>query len=462
MKESSSAPPLVAMVLYLIVGVIALSMPELSFSDADVLAGRHLTSDFFFNTSLSLTVWTAFTCWWVWSCRTWRLNPGESAPREWGLHLLFGVLPLALVAAWCKPFLSADTTYYVCYGRQIAVHHLSPYKVNLYASMSDPLIAQVEGMWFEHIAFYGPVALLLYSIPSFVLSEPTIYALTSAIKFIWVPFYFAFGWVCFQYWDGESSDRFSKAMMLVANPIFIWHGLVDGHVDVLIALFLVLTALSMRKNRPASSAVALAVSASIKIVGIVSLPICFFWWLQRCRKQTLRFSLTFVGVYGTLYGLVGGGEYLAVVEFTKRWANLQAASLVPKILELFQLSIANIQLISNLTFYATVAVMCWLVWRGTFQDSPALAMACVMMALFFTRTYFQPWYTLWFWPLLWVACKNSRAYYGVVGIWTGLMLANWMTGWEWKGWLVCSGALVAFILSLRSQNSQAESLPSDK
>ena len=66
-----------------------------------------------------------------------------------------------------------------------------------------------------------------------------------------------------------------------------------------------------------------------------------------------------------------------------------------------------------------------------------------MGALLLTRTYFQPWYTLWFWPLLWLDFGKDRDFFISHVGWTTVMLVSWLVGWESKGWFVGGAAILA-------------------
>ncbi|MCA9790884.1 MAG: DUF2029 domain-containing protein [Candidatus Eremiobacteraeota bacterium] len=444
--SNQPTPPVFSLLGYLAVGFLTLLLPECSLSDAQVIDGRYATIDFLKTIFFTLLAWVAITAWWVHGF--YKLKVKDSIPGEWLGHALAGLVPLALLAAWCKPFLSVDTTYYVAYGRQLAVLGLNPYQVNLYASETDPIISQVSHMWFGTTALFGPVALALYAVPNLLVPNPQLLQLATVLKFLWLPFYFSLGALVLAHWS-DDENRLTMALAVVANPILLWLGLVDGHVDILITLFMALTAYLMSKDRPEWSAVALSLAASLKLVAIVVLPVCFFWWLSQSVRKALRFSAVFVALYGGLYLAVRGGEYLAVIEFTKNWDNLVAANLVPALLNRLHLELHQVQRYSNLVFYATVAAVCWPTWRGRFEKNPALPMGLAMGGLVLTRTYFQPWYTLWFWPLLWFACKDFKSFYQQLGLWTLTVLFTWFLPWTIKGYLVGLATLIALAHAVR-------------
>ncbi|HIB66947.1 MAG TPA: hypothetical protein EYO33_17990 [Phycisphaerales bacterium] len=456
MGSRMKTPPTMPLLLYVVVAVIGLTVPEYSYSDHDVIQGSHQTVAFVQWTAVLLSVWMVAAYWWTETLH----KAEERGPltTDWKTHLAFGLIPIAVLAAWCRPLLSVDTFYYVAYGRQLAVLGLNPYEVNLFASANDPIISQIGKMWFHNIAFYGPIALSLYAVPSLIVSSPTLLGLAVTLKFLWLPFYGLLGRLLYRYWEG-CPDRLSRTIAVLAGPNLIWYGLVDGHVDLLIVTGLVATALLMKANRPALCALTLSAAASIKIVGIICLPVCFFWWLKHSRVSALRFSLIFVVVYGGLYLVVGGGEYLAVVEFTKLWDNLVAASLVPKLVGLVTSDLGLVIKISNLTFYLGIALLCGLTWTGRFEQNPALVMGWAMGLLFLTRTYFQPWYTLWFWALLWIAAPTRKDFKVQYGLWSVTVIAAWLIPWEFKGYFVGSSALVGLIIAAKTAPTKPSTTP---
>lgn len=451
-STGQKAPSLPALTAYLLVGGVALWLPESTYNDAQVIKGVHATTSFLWGTVFRLSVWTVAAHWWVRGFQAVRVEAGKTLPPAYLSHAVTGVGLMALLAAWCKPLLSVDTLYYVAYGRQLTILGVNPYEHNLYVSARDPLISQVSQMWFHNIAFYGPLALAMYSLPSLLLPAPTLLGLAVCLKFFWLPFYALLGWLALSYWR-ERPDRLARAVAITSSPALLWYGLVDGHVDIVIAFFLALTAYFLKENRPASSALSLAAAASLKIVGIVALPVCFCWWLNRSLKRTAIFSATFLSLYGGLYAAVNGGEYRAVIEFTKLWDNLEAANLVPRLLSHLPLALPQVQTASNLTFYATVACVGLLTWRGWFGDDPALPMGWAMGALFLTRTYFQPWYSLWFWPLLWFSSKRPEDFSMQYYLWVLTVLAAWPLSWTWKGYLIGALALLSLLLATFASRS---------
>lgn len=450
--QSGQAPPLAAFLAYLVVGFVALLLPEYSYNEQQVIQGAHVSDPFIWSIVLLLFLWSAVTLWWLKGFQRMSASGCSNLPGEWVGQAATGVFLVGALACWCKPFLSSDPFYYVAYGRQFAVLGLNPYEQNLYASVSDPIIGQVDKTWFQNVAFYGPVALALYAIPNLILGQSSLMELVVFLKFLWLFFYLGVGWLALKYW-AALPDRLARTVTVLASPVLLWYGLVDGHVDLLILFFLLLTASLMKAGKAVPSALSLAAAASIKIVGIVSLPVCFFWWLNRSKKGAAVFSATFLVVYGGIYFALKGGEYPRVVEFTKLWNNLEAANLVPRLLGHTSLELTQVQLLSNLLFYGTVLAVSLLTWRGVFGSDPALPMAWVMAALFLTRTYFQPWYTLWFWPLLWFSDVDGRTFRGQFYLWTVTVLSAWLIPWEYKGYFVGLSSLVALILATRNRDA---------
>lgn len=435
-------PPLAPVVIYLILACLTLLLPELSVSERELLTGRHATFDFLKQTVLWSTFWCLPWGWWVHSSRRLELEPDEKIPSDWFYNLLVGVAPVALLAAWCKPFLSVDTSYYVAYGRQIVEYGLNPYEVNLYASAGDPVVAAVPKTWWENVAFYGPVALTLYTLANLLTPRAGLLSIVKTLKFFWVPFYGFLGMFLNKYWKEEPS-RYSLVLAVVANPVMLWFCLVDGHVDLLIACFLLATVLALKLGKPTVSALALGCAAAVKIVGIVAFPACLCLWYRRSLKECLRFLATFIVFYGGMYALVRGGEYPGVIEFTKKWNNPGAGMIVPKLMAAGEADLFWIQNGSNIFFYGCTLLVCVLVLGGFAAAQPALPVALCMGALLLTRTYFQPWYTLWFWPLLWLDFGKDRDFFISHVGWTTVMLVSWLVGWESKGWFVGGAAILA-------------------
>lgn len=440
---------------YLLLGLTTILLPEYTFSDQQFSAREHLTTSYVLVGCTLLAAWTACGLAFLKSLAK-PDTRGDGASLVKGACFVIGVLGVA--AAWSRPVWSIDTNYYICYGRQILEYGLDPYQVNLYASAQDPIISQVDEFWFINPCFYGPVALSFYTLANLLAAAESLHTISCTLKFLWIPFYLGLARLLYLHWK-ERPNSWALVLCVLGNPLMLGFSLLDGHIDFMIATFLILTAMCLEKEKPIWAAVALSISASLKIVGIVTFPICLAWLLARSWRSAGQFCLTFAALYGGVYWSINWGEYPGVIHFANKWSTLNTACVVPGLLELFGVSdVALAVKISNLLFYSLIGVLCVLVLRGKFSRV-ALPMSLAMTALLFTRTYFQIWYNLWFWPLLWLAAKSDRQVTTLVGLWTALCLLSPLFGWDGRRWMLALATLLAWHTLWKSEEPSAQEAP---
>lgn len=420
--------------MYVVLGCLAILPAEFLYSDRTVLAGSHVSLGFRLQTSLLVFLRSLSWLWWVLRSRRERRST----------RLLAGLVPVALVAAWSRALLSVDTSYYAAYGRQIYEYGLNPYQLNLRASVGDPVIGSVPPMWLHHGSLYGPLALSLFTLANLLAPKATLLSIVKAVKFLWLPFYGALGFLLNRYWQGRP-NRSVLLLSVLANPVMIWFCLVDGHVDLVLVFFLIGTVLALRHGRPVLGALALACSAGIKIVGIVAFPVCLCFCYRRSWKERLHFLATFVFFYGGVYALLQGGDYPGVIQFSRSWDQPELGMLIPKIFSSLGAGLPITRGGANALFYTATAVICLLVLRGFGENRPGLPIGLCLGGLVLTRTYFQPWYTLWFFPLLWLDFEEDTELFFSQTVWSGSIIFCWLAGRDNRGWIVGVAALVGLL-----------------
>ena len=171
------------------------------------------------------------------------------------------------------------------------------------------------------------------------------------------------------------------------NPLIALEGAGNGHVDLLGALCLILTAASLARGRRTVAAVAFALAVGIKFVPAILAPL--FW-----RRIRLRDAALCVGILAALYVPFLGqgrlplgslGDYLAYWRF-----NAPVYSALEWVFPTKGLV--------GVPVAAGFAVALWARWRLAL-DSPEAWAWPVATTLLFAPT-FYPWYLLWVTPFL--------------------------------------------------------------
>ena len=401
--------------IYLIAASLAFLIPEQAIPHLGYTDRLYYAEFPQYYVAVLLTLWSLATLPWLW--RVYQKRPDASIP--W---LVIPLLITAVFGALVRPPITHDVYYCMALGRQLVVHWVSPYQVELWASVNDPVIGSIAKTWFHQKALYGPLALGLFAIPNFIGPSWSALQLGAALKLIFLAPYAVLGRVLWQRWRTYPL----RAVMILAvlgNPVFLFLTFVEGHVDIFMLVFLALAGWSLEKIDGFRSALYLCGAACIKFSAIVVTPICFCWLWYKNKRESGLFLASFLLLYGAIEAMIGFEDFRNAMELVKTTRNLSFAAVVPRII--FTLGVGDpnvLPRICDLVFYLCIAGLCLSLLRGWSAKSPFCAIALGLAALCFTRTYFQPWYTLWFWPLLWLGSERPRTTLVSIAIWTVTML----------------------------------------
>jgi alpha-1,6-mannosyltransferase len=202
------------------------------------------------------------------------------------------------------------------------------------------------------------------------------------------------------------------------NPLVALEGAGNGHLDLLGALCLVLTAVSLARGRRARAAVAFALAVGVKFVPAILAPL--FW-----RRIRLRDAALCAGVFAAFYIPFLGHGGLPVGSLGNYLAHWRSNAPVYSALEwVFPTSgLVGVPVGFGL------AVALWARWHLE-PDSPEAWAWPVATTLLFAPT-FYPWYLLWITPFLftprtlplavWTVC--SLSIYWPLPVWATTMTA---------------------------------------
>ncbi len=431
---------------YVVVGLLAMS-GSLSPIYRQVIA-LHGVRGLTWLAGCTLLVWSVSTYVWVK-----HLNKDRTGKK---LSLTLTTVGL-LVGTAClsPPLLSQDLYLYAAYGRQIAIHYSNPYRVPLTALMQDPIIASGDPFWYGQTSFLGGLALAFFALGAFIVPSSSLGTLGRIIKFFWVIPYALLGRALWLRWRGHSNRVIFLAAIL-GNPAILFLALLEAHLEIWVMALLVFTGLALSQRKAAESALFLALATGFKMTTFILVPICACWLWARVRQSAAVFCV----VYGVLYGgfllLLGGAEWPGVLNFAKTTPGMDFGAFIPQLL--FFLGFRQMEAIVTISdgiFYISIAGVCLAVLAGRWEKRPYLPMALALAALYFTRVYVQPWYMLWFWPLMWLSMDGTRAILRSIAVWTVCAIVANLYIWALTPW--STAALFAFDLwwNYRSEVSEA-------
>ncbi len=362
----------------------------------------------------------------------------ESDPKSQNRTLFLttlGVLAVvAIVFAWVKPIAASDPRYYVAYGRQV-VMGLNPYTDLLRDYLNDPIMGLVTPMWVNSPCLYGPLGLAPFVAANLISPRDDFFLICSIIRLLYVPMLMLMGWFLYKSWSW-SRYPFTFTFAVLGNPIFLHMALNCAHVEIWMMFWLLAVCLSMASDRPLLAALALTAACCTKIVPIVLIPVYLCWWFRKGIRQTLVFFLTFAVIHGSIYWALNGADYPGVLRSPNGWNNLAVTGgPVIRTFLAFSFSENDASRYALYGFFLVGGAFCLSILRSKREFNPYAVTSITLALLYFFRTTCTSWYTLWFWPFLWLAYRKERNTAISIVTWTASVLIARGIGWTGMIWL---------------------------
>jgi len=203
-------------------------------------------------------------------------------------RFVIGAAAAFCVALWLThPLTSNDVFNYVANARVFWVHGDNPLTTPPLAHPEDPLFRLIT-FWQDIPSPYGPIWSLLAGLPTTLGGDS---ALRSVLTFkaLSVAFFLGAAWLVFLMARRIREDSAVAALLAFAwNPLIVWHAAGNGHNDVVMMFFVVLSLYALARGWVAAAIVALAASALVKYATLLLAPLLAVWWLRSRRRPTWR------------------------------------------------------------------------------------------------------------------------------------------------------------------------------
>lgn len=185
-------------------------------------------------------------------------------------------------------------------------------------------------------------------------------------------------------------ERNKKLSMILwaFNPIAIYVSSVMGQVDIIIALFILLSLLSIRNKKPFRAIIFVALSALIKPVGLILIPLIALGYYSQTKKifRSLLLIACGIGVY-----LLGILPYISSASY--RYYALFAE-------QINKSTYASISIASGHDipfFFIMFIFVALLVWKKAISISTGIGVGLLASLVF---THFHPQWLVWIMPWL--------------------------------------------------------------
>lgn len=167
------------------------------------------------------------------------------------------------------PVAAIDIFDYIAQGKLFYFYHQNPYITN-YSLYPNDIFWKFTGFLDQNL-IYGPVWLLIVSIPNFlinfnksnpILESLILYKTTNLIILLVTGFLIT---------KLHSNKKLFYWYFFVGNPLVIFEAICNGHNDILIAMFMVI-AIIYSKNKSYLTGIFIALASLVKIYFIVLIP----------------------------------------------------------------------------------------------------------------------------------------------------------------------------------------------
>ncbi len=307
------------------------------------------------------------------------------------------------------PIGSADVYNYIFTTKVLTYYQQSPYLVPEGFFNNDPLIDLTFTRAHNVGLIYGPLWLLFYIIPS-LLSNLASNLWLSVVFFKLMAIIFNIGsaYLIFKILEiTKEKYKYTGTILYMFNPFLLFEAANNGHNDILMIFFILLSLFAWLKNKYYLGLIFLILSSLIKITSIVLLPI--FVLIVANNKKLLKNKATFiinsvlifVLIYYLAFLFSGGNPAIieGVLDQGKVF-NYLSLSPLPFALNLIKINPGTIKLISSLVFFLFYFIVLLKIILDKEKNKITENYLSVFIFYFLVgSTMFMPWYLIWAIPL---------------------------------------------------------------
>ena len=189
------------------------------------------------------------------------------------------------VLFFAYPAFSHDFFNYMFDARIVTTYHLNPY---FYKALDFPADLWIRFMHWTHRTYpYGPIWLLV-TLPFSFLGFGKFTVTLFNYKLMFTLFHLGNIYLIHKILD-KVSPKFSLlgVVFYALNPLILIESLVSPHNEVIMLFFLFLAIYLLIKKKSAASVVALIISAGVKFVTLIYLPLFIYYFYFSCKSMKL-------------------------------------------------------------------------------------------------------------------------------------------------------------------------------
>ncbi|MBK7033145.1 MAG: DUF2029 domain-containing protein [Ignavibacteria bacterium] len=277
----------------------------------------------------------------------------------------------------------SDDAYRYRWDGWVTSHGVNPYTHVPQDSTLDHLAFTTEdGIVYPDVVPYGHIHTIYPPGAQIILGSITLFSSTNELvfKLIWWAIIMVLLFVVIRLLDDHQRTLF---LVAISCPVILFHGIMDMHLDMIMALLTVLSIILNSKGRPLLASGILGFAITVKFLPVLALPI-----LLRARSWDQRLKL--LGVMCAVVALVyapffGAGVFGSLSTFVEKWQSNSALYSLLRVF--FDDGIVRI-VMAGMGLAGLIKI--WWMYRA----QPVFAMTSSIIVILLCSPVVHPWYLI--------------------------------------------------------------------
>ncbi len=331
-------------------------------------------------------------------------------------YLIFFFFLFQITLAFIKPVASGDIYNYIYTTKVFTLHHQNPYLIPP-ATFPDPLKKLIFPPWTKFTLNYGPLWLLFSSLPT-LLFPHNIRLGCFAFQLLAILFNSASAWLIFKILKIiKPNYKFLGTSLYFFNPLILWETANNGHNDIIMVFFILLSFYFLLKEKYSLSYIWLWASFFVKYISLIIIPFWFIFSLEKQkRKNYLKFILKISGLTFIIFSVIGVLFYFkinifhSIREQYKYFSPILSGLLPVFLLFIFPKNILYIRITSSLTFILINLFLYLSFWLKKEKNLALLSWygsIAFLLYLIIASFWNMEWYLLWILPGIIISGKEK-------------------------------------------------------
>ncbi|HLP27823.1 MAG TPA: glycosyltransferase 87 family protein [Candidatus Didemnitutus sp.] len=333
------------------------------------------------SASLVCVLWAIATlAWAVCSLVLLRLSPSRRRSIiRWG----YGGVAIVMLALSTRYDVLSDDAYRYRWDGWVVAHGVDPYShAPADTALKDLGYVSGNGSSYPSVVPYGHLRTIYPPGAQVVLGAITLISKTDerVFKMIWWGIIVV---LLLSILRMVREEHRALLLVVVSCPVVLLHGIMDIHLDVLMALLTAIAIILNGRDRPLLASIVLACAITVKFLPVLAIPILLY---GRSWKQRLLILGVLGGVVALIYApFISMSVFGSLSTFAEKW---QSNSALYSLLSAF-MNDGTVRIVMAGMGLAGVIKIWWL-----YRTDPAVAATMSVIVLLLCSPVVHPWYLI--------------------------------------------------------------------